>query len=128
MKLPYFSFRYSDQHVLLDAHLPRVEKHLGVCKICVKQDRLEDCEIFVGHREILSTLFHGHHRGINAEERRIIAHGPSEYFHKYAIDIGGTRLSISDQLVRSLFSAIDALHDAYIDALRVCPGRSCWIA
>jgi hypothetical protein len=95
-----------------------VEEHLGVCRIWVKQDSLEDCEIFVGHQKILSTLFDGHHRGINAEERRIIAHGPSEYFDKYAIDIGGTRLSISEQLARPLCSAIDALHEAYIDALR----------
>ena len=113
-----YSFRYSDQHVSLDAYLPRAKEYRGICKVRFTDESLVGFETFVEHKALLPTLFDGHHRGVNAEERLIIAHGPSRLLDKYTIDIVNSRLYIGKKVVRSLFQAIDALHDAYIGALR----------
>ncbi len=106
------SYKYSMEHVSVNAFLPQYPDIKGSCLICFA--RLSDYMITFGHETILNSLFKGLYSDISLNLRGVIVGNDIKNDNVYYVQLGNNRIPLFKEELSQLCEIIDDLSKEYL--------------
>jgi hypothetical protein len=113
------TFRYADAFVDIDGLLPTQQDYFGSCLIKVKQSNLDGCSFNLGHRDIVNLFVRGAGTLPTSDYRVFFVHSfEIANQHIWSVQLRAVRLYFHEKSFVAFCEAVDALAEAYTDALK----------